>query len=398
MNGLGVPEPEPFEATRAYVGSRRGRPLRGCLPPRRGLSQRTWGASAGEGGETLASRRSAAGWTRRRDARTRAAVRRRRRRRRVGSSSCREVVRAVSRARKRRRSAAALGSACVSGIGHVPADLDAAARRFEVAAERGVEEARLALAGGGGESRPDPRATPSRRLTTPRGRGSSPRRRRRRRAATARVTRPRPCPGETLDALVAARRGRETRGRWVDFERERGGVFVEGGAAGDPDGDRRGSGAVSRHPRRQRRKRSRRRKRRPSSRRGGQHCDDDRPRRRRRMQKKPRSESATIESAVAESAAATFDGVCEDGGACEHDRGRRSRGRRRKRRQSAEASWGEAQPRSAAPRRGRARAVVQESNGKPEIRRNSTRARRTRRGASQASSRLKHCYRNSFFS
>ena len=59
-------------------------------------------------------------------------------------------------------SAAALGSACVSGIGHVPADLDAAARWFEVAAERGVEEARdWRWRTGEGESQSDPRATPS---------------------------------------------------------------------------------------------------------------------------------------------------------------------------------------------------------------------------------------------
>ena len=94
-----------------------------------------------------------------------------------------------------------------------------------------------------------------------------------------------------------------------------------GGAAGDPDGDRRGSGAV------------------PGTRaaKGEKGADDENDARRageagksaRRRgrgvaggREETASESATIESAVAESAAATFDGVSrEDGGACEHDRG-----------------------------------------------------------------------------
>ena len=226
MNGLGVPEPEPFEATRAYAAAAEGGLSEGAYHLAvaylngRGVraqarAAKRWLLVAAEAGHAVAMHElaqlyAAGGVGVERD--LRAAVKWYERSAELGNAE----------------SAAALGSACVSGIGHVPADLDAAARWFEVAAERGVEEARLALADVERE-----KAVRSARDAILTAHDAAWERFVAEAEAAAtrgdRTCTAAPVPrGETLDALVAARRGRETRERWVDFERERGGVFVEG--------------------------------------------------------------------------------------------------------------------------------------------------------------------------
>ena len=228
MNGLGVPEPEPTEAARAYAAAAEGGLSEGAYHLAmaylngRGVRAQAraaerWLLVAAEAGHAVAMNELAQLYA-------------------TGGVGVEWNLRAAMTWYERSaelgnaESAAALGSAYVSGIGHVPADLDAAARWFAIAADRGMEEAKSALADVERE-----KAARSARIATltaydaawerfvAETEAAATRGDRTLTATDAPVPR-----GETLDALVAARRGRETRERWGDFERERGGVFVEG--------------------------------------------------------------------------------------------------------------------------------------------------------------------------